>query len=198
MLLADERHDFIRTFYFDLASVDFAALAGVHDEMVREAAGSLRHSKNAERQIQLDLRYVGQEFTLSVPVTRDQLKRGDRQGIRKAFDALYEHRYAHHSPDEPVEMVNIRLAMVGKRAKLNFPKLGKVRRTSASHHRDVYFTDVRKPLRCPVFQRDNLMAGAHIAGPAIVQELGTATVLFKGDKCKVARSGELIIDVGGA
>jgi N-methylhydantoinase A len=197
MLLADERHDFTRTFFFDLAGVDFAALVAVHDEIVKEAVGSLRHSKNAERQIQLDLRYVGQEFTLSVPVTRDQLRRGDRHGIRKAFDALYEHRYAHHSPEEPVEMVNIRLAVVGKRAKLNFPKLGKVRKTAASHHRDVYFTDARKAARCPVFQRDDLSAGARIAGPAIVQELGTATVLFKGDVCKVARSGELIIDVGG-
>ena len=79
MLLADERHDFTRTFYCDLASVDFAALAAVHDEMVKEAKKSLRHAKGAERQIHLDLRYVGQEFTLSVPVTRDAIKRGDRQ-----------------------------------------------------------------------------------------------------------------------
>src|SRR6202163_2522924 len=33
MLLADERHDFIRTFYSDLASVDFARLLAIHDEM---------------------------------------------------------------------------------------------------------------------------------------------------------------------
>src|SRR5215469_9846815 len=68
MLLADERHDFIRTFYSDLASLDFARLAEVHADMLREAEGSLRHKENAQRQIHLDLRYVGQEFTLSVPV----------------------------------------------------------------------------------------------------------------------------------
>ena len=51
----------------------------------------------------------GQEFTLSVPVTLAQLKAGDRKAISTAFDKLYEHRYAHHSPDEPVEMVNMRL-----------------------------------------------------------------------------------------
>ncbi len=125
MLLADERHDFTRTFYSDLASVDFAALAAVHDEMTREAAKSLRHAASAERQIELDLRYVGQEFTLSVPVTLEAIKRGDRKEIRAAFDALYEHRYAHHSPDEPVEMVNIRLAAIGKRTQLTFPKLAR-------------------------------------------------------------------------
>src|SRR5581483_10127473 len=37
MLLADERHDFIRTVYADLASVDFGKLVQVHDEMVAEA-----------------------------------------------------------------------------------------------------------------------------------------------------------------
>jgi N-methylhydantoinase A len=51
---------------------------------------------------------------------------------------------------------------------------------------------------CPVYQRDALRAGTRILGPAIVQELGTTTVLFKGDDCKVAPSGELIIKVGNA
>src|SRR4051812_7115391 len=123
MLLADERHDFIRTFYGDLAGIDFAAVAKVHDEMVREGSGALRHADKAQRQIHLDLRYVGQEFTLQVPVTLDQLKAGDHHPIRKAFDALYEHRYSHHSPDEPVEMVNIRLAVVGQRPRLKFPSV---------------------------------------------------------------------------
>src|ERR1700751_5058194 len=41
MLLADERHDFIRTFYCDLQSLDFAALVAVHDEMAAEAKKSL-------------------------------------------------------------------------------------------------------------------------------------------------------------
>src|SRR5260370_379411 len=74
MLLADERHDFIRTSYCDLASVDFAALLQTHHEMVAEASASLRHAAGAERQIHLDLRYVGQEFTLQVLVTLAQLE----------------------------------------------------------------------------------------------------------------------------
>ena len=151
MLLADERHDFIRTFYCDLASVDFAALNVVHDEMASEAKKSLRHSGNAEWQIALDLRYVGQEFTLSVPVSRDAIKRGDRQMIRAAFDALYEHRYAHQSPNEPVEMVNIRLAAIGRRAKLRFPKLAADAVAKPSRHRNVYLGDARKPVCCPVY-----------------------------------------------
>jgi N-methylhydantoinase A len=197
MLLADERHDFIRTFYFDLAGLDFAALTKVHDEMAAEAKKSLRNARNAEFQTELDLRYVGQEFTLSVPVSRDMIARGDRQKIRKAFDALYEHRYAHHSPDEPVEMVNIRLAGIGKRPRLKFPKLASRAAGKAARRRDVYLGDARKAVSCPVFQRNDLGAGARIKGPALIEEHGTTTVLFETDKCTVARSGELLIDVGG-
>ncbi len=197
MLLADERHDFTRTVYSDLASVDFGKLVAVHDEMVKDAKGSLRHVKNAVNQVHLDLRYLGQEFTLQVPVALDQLKRGDRKGIRTAFDQLYEHRYAHHSPDEPVEMVNIRLGAIGKRPKLNFPSLTAGPSAAPSGERPAYFTSASKPLIAKVYRRDTLAAGAQIAGPALIQEHGTTTVLFENDQCRVADSGELIITIGG-
>src|ERR1700692_3221740 len=196
MLLADERQDFTRTFHCDPVSLDFAGLATVHDEMAGEAKKSLRHAAKAEFQTEFDLRYVGQEFTLSVPWSRDAIKRGDRQKIRAAFDALYEHRYSHHSPDEPVEMVNIRLAAIGKRAKLAFPRLA-AKTAAKPKRRDVYLGDPKKPVSCPIYQRFDLGAGARVAGPALIEEHGTTTVLFKGDSCRMARSGELIIDVGG-
>jgi N-methylhydantoinase A len=197
MLAADERHDFIRTYYSDLASLDFSALSKVYDEMRMQASASLRHARDAVEQVQLDLRYVGQEFTLSVPVAFEQLMAGDRKAIRTAFDSLYEQRYAHHSPEEPVEMVNMRLAVVGKRAPLTFPELAAGAAAQPSHHRDVYL-DARVPVSAPVYQRGSLGGGARIAGPALIQEHGTTTVLFERDLCTVAPSGELIVKVGGA
>ena len=197
MLLADERHDFIRTVYSDLASADFAKLVAVHDEMVADARSSLRHGKDARYEIRLDIRYVGQEFTLSVPVELAQLKRGDRKAIRTAFDQLYEQRYAHHSPEEPVEMVNIRLSAIGKRPSLAFPSLASGGTATPSGERQAYFTSASKPLSAKVYRRDHLGAGARIAGPALIQEHGTTTVLFENDACQVAASGELIVEVGG-
>jgi N-methylhydantoinase A len=198
MLMADERHDFIRTHYADLAAVSFPDLVSTHDEMVQEAVGGLRHAEGAERQAHLDIRYVGQEFTLSVPVTREQLVASDRAAIRAAFDALYEQRYAHHSPEEPVEMVNMRLALVGKRTQLAFPTLREGSAPKPRQTREVYFTDPAKPVACPIYDRVDLGAGCRIAGPALIQEHGTTTVLFRGDALETALSGELIITVGGA
>src|SRR6201996_3248116 len=198
MLLADERHDFTRTFYCDLASLDFADLTAVHDEMATEAKKALRHAERGEWQLALDLRYVGQEFTLPVPVSRDAIAKADRRKIRAAFDALYEQRYAHHSPDEPVEMVNIRLAAIGKRPKLRFPKLAARKSAKPAGRREVFLDDARKPALCPIYQRAALGAGTRIKGPALIEEHGTTTVLFAADRCTMAPSGELIIDVGGA
>lgn len=194
---ADERHDFIRTYYADLTSVDFAKLVEVHNEMEAEAEGGLRHAKGAGLQVHLDLRYVGQEFTLSVPLALAQLEKADRHAIRKAFDKLYEHRYAHHSPDEQVEMVNIRLAVIGKRPKLKFPTLKAGSKARPIGRRPVYLSGA-KPVTCPVYARDTLSGGALTSGPALIEEHGTTTVLYQGDVCRVAPSGELIISVGVA
>ena len=80
MLLADERHDFTRTHFADLAAIDFDELVRVYEEMRKQAQASLRHTRAAQEQIQLDLRYVGQEFTLSVPITLKQLQGRRPQG----------------------------------------------------------------------------------------------------------------------
>jgi N-methylhydantoinase A len=51
---------------------------------------------------------------------------------------------------------------------------------------------------CPVYERSQLGVGATFTGPALIQEHGTTTVMYEGDECTVAPTGELIIKVGGA
>jgi N-methylhydantoinase A len=197
MLVADERHDFTRTYYADLQNIDFKQLVAIYEEMVKEAGSHLRRNSAPDFQVQLDLRYVGQEFTLSVPVTLEQLKKGDRKEVREAFDALYEHRYAHHSPEEPVEIINVRVAAVGKKPAINFPKLGPSGKAEVARKMKVYFADAGGYVDTPVYDRAKLGAGAKFTGPALVQEDGTTTVMYQGDVCEVAPTGELIIKVRG-
>jgi N-methylhydantoinase A len=197
MLSADERHDFIRTFYADLGALDFLEIARTLAEMAAEAALVLRNGKSVEHRIHLDLRYVGQEFTLPVPVDSRQIEAGDRRGIRAAFDRLYDQRYAHHSPDEPVEIVNVRLTAIGRRASIRLPRLAARRQAKAFRRVEAYLGEAARAVSCPVYQREDLGAGARVAGPALVREHGTTTVLFKGDACTVATTGELVISVRG-
>ena len=168
MLLADERHDFIRTVYSDLASVDFAKLVAVHDEMVEG-----RHGQPAPRQERRATRSISTCATSArssrcqVPVTLEQLKRGDRKAIRTAFDALYEQRYAHHSPDEPVEMVNIRLGADRQAAEAAVSRASRRRRAPRRPaNAQAYFTSAEQAASLPRSIAAKSSAPApQIAGP---------------------------------
>ena len=182
-------------------AIDFAELVqGLRGDARARRRRACATPAAPQEQIQLDLRYVGQEFTLSVPVTLEQLKAGDRKAIRKAFDALYEHRYAHHSPDEPVEMVNMRLGVIGKRAEAQVPAPRQGRHAPPpALHRDVYFADAQEAGALPgLSARQRSRPAPASSGRRSIQEHGTTTVLFESDDCRVAPSGELIIKVGGA
>jgi N-methylhydantoinase A len=96
-----------------------------------------------------------------------------------------------------VELVNIRLSAIGKRPKLRFPSLTAAHAAAVAGEREVYFSSTAGPLPAKVYRRRDLGAGAQIAGPALIQEHGTTTVLFERDRCEVAPSGELIATIGG-
>ena len=193
MLMADERHDFTRTYYSDLRDADFPGIQKIHTEMVEESRRLLTPGIAVAHQLLLDLRYVGQEFTLPVPVPPTQLLNGDAAPIRAAFDTLHEHRYAHHSSSERVEIINVRLVALGRRDKLVLPPLAKGGAVARKELRCVHFDESDDKVECPVYSRDELPPGAELTGPALVSEYGSTTVLFPGDDLTVSGTGELII-----
>ena len=197
MLIADERQDYVRTWFAALDGLKTAELVAQYEDMVAEARRSLRQSRDVNFMLEVDLRYVGQEFSLSVPTSFEQLRGGDWHPIRAGFDELHEQRYAHHSPEEPVEVVNLRLAAIGKRPVLDFPKLAVGATPSPVRTQHVTLHDVNQPIACPVYERATLGAGAEIVGPAVIQETATTTLLWQGDVCRVSETGDMIIQVAG-
>ena len=195
MLMADERHDFTRTYYSDLQDADFSGLQIIHAEMVEESKRLLTPGIGVAHQLLLDLRYVGQEFTLPVPVSAAQLVAGDPAPIRATFDALHEQRYAHHSAAECVEIINVRLVALGRRDKLVLPPLAKGGAVARKELRLVRFDQHDAEVECPVYSRDDLPPGAEFTGPALVSEYASTTVLFPGDDLTVAGTGELVISL---
>jgi N-methylhydantoinase A len=197
MLMADERHDLVRTYLAELGAADFETIRTIAAELTEEAYKLLGRTDNVTCQVLFDLRYVGQEFTLPVPVSSAQLGKADRKAIRGAFDALHEQRYAHHATDEPVEIINIRLVALGRRTKLALPPMAKTGTLAPREKRPVLF-DQGGPVDCPVYDREKLKPGDHVQGPALVSEYASTTVIFPGDQLAVADTGELIITVGHA
>ena len=194
MVMTDERHDFVRTYYSEITVADFGLLRRITKEMQEEARKLVSGDKEMEAQILFDLRYVGQEFALQVPIANEQLERADVKSIRAAFDAMHEHRYAHSSSDEQIEIINVRLIALGKRTKLKLPAINDASGAPKFTTRPVVFND-DTPVETRVYKRDDLGKGQTIEGPALVVEYGTTTVIFPGDSLKVADTGELIISL---
>jgi N-methylhydantoinase A len=204
MLLADLRHDYVRTFHAALERADFGELSRIAEELSALARQRLRDERAAEDAmalaLSLEVRYAGQDASMSVAIDSAMLERADRSAVHKAFNDAHERAFAYHDADRPLEIVSVRLAASAKRSA---PPLSPRRTIGAEapvlppRRRSVWFR-ADAPIACPVHEREHLPAGTMIAGPAVVQEYASTTLVFPGDRLEVAETGELVVRLGGA
>ena len=132
-----------------------------------------------------DLRYVGQEHTISIPVRDPGLLAGHDDELRRLFDAEHHQRYGQAAPDERLEVVNIRLVVTAGRPDTLAEQWLSAPWTAeppvADDWRDVIFTDAARPMRTRVVWRPSLAAGARIEGPAVIEEPNATTLIHPGD-----------------
>jgi N-methylhydantoinase A len=208
MLLSDIRHDLVRV-SLDLATdLDAGTVEGRYQELIAEARQMLIDDGVDRSQMafqrMLDMRYVGQEYTVTVPVPAT-LSDDWLPSVRAEFDRRHERTYGHASVEEPVEVVSLRLTAFGRMPELK-PQLlpdggpippAEAKRTSLP----VFFTgragridkQDQNFVDCPVYDRDALLAGNVIVGPALVLETGATAVLNPGLQLTVTPLGSLLI-----
>jgi N-methylhydantoinase A len=200
MLMTDVRHDYVRTYYRSLHDADFPELIRIYGELARSGERALE-AAGVEPEARdnlwfMDLRYVGQEFWLQVPVSRAEIEAGDTEAILARFNEIHDRRFGHAAADEPLELVNLRLTALGARPKIEFPPVEGATDDARIGSRSIYLDDPRGPVDCAVYRRDRLRPGLDIPGPCVIEEYASTTVLFEGDSLSVAATGELIIKVG--
>jgi N-methylhydantoinase A len=201
MLIANIRHDFVRTCYRGLDEVDCDEIVAIVEEMRVEALGLLESENVAIEsiayEIYLDLRYSGQEFTLRTPVVEAHLHQGDKAAIRKTFDEMHLERFGHFAPEESVEVINVRVVGLSRRPTQTIGSSTATGDGPIHLSREVGFTDGGKVVKrnCDVWQRESLPAGFEVAGPAIIQEYASTTVLALGDRAVVGDEGELVVAI---
>jgi N-methylhydantoinase A len=133
----------------------------------------------------IDLRYVGQSFELTIPAGDDLLGR---------FHAEHDRTYGFAAPDEPVEVVSLRLTSVGTIAKPPPRPLESGGRAEPKERRQVYFAESDGYVDCPIYDRYALPAGASFPGPAVVEEFDSTTVVHPGFTVRVDDAGNLVIE----
>ncbi len=203
MLLSDFRRDLVQSRFVRLDEVDLRELQGWFAELEAQGTASVNEAKLETRRLvvsrALDMRYVGQEHAVTVEVPVSVFSRQGKAGIKKYFDELHKERYGRGSPEEPAEIVSIRSTVTGVMRK---PKLAEIARGKAapaaaasSGSRRVYFPG-KGWLQCSTWKRDALKAGNRIAGPALIEEHASTTVVQPGDTVKVDSFGNLLITIG--
>jgi N-methylhydantoinase A len=200
MLMSDVRQDYVRTYYRPLQEADFAELAAISDELAAIGEKTLARAgvtpEHRTYQVQFDLRYVGQEFALQVPVSRADIGLGAIGPVIAKFNEIHNRRFGHAALDEPLELVNIRVIAIGTRPKIFFPEARGAAEDARIGTRPIHLDGTDTPTDCAVYRRDYLAAGARVAGPCVIEEYASTTVLLPGDVMTVAATGEMIIQVG--
>ncbi|MCZ7659633.1 MAG: hydantoinase/oxoprolinase family protein [Xanthobacteraceae bacterium] len=203
MLVTDLRRDFVRTLFARLADAPFDAFDAIFSEMherglaeIRAAAPNLRDVGAAYA---ADMRYIGQEHAVTVEIPGELFRRRDVAGIKARFDEVHVQRYGYASPDESAEVVSLRLSVTGRIAKPRTAPIAEAASPEAASAligvRAVEFGVLGGRIDTPIYDRTRLAAGHRIAGPALIQEYASTTVLVPGDRARIDGFGNLDIEV---
>jgi N-methylhydantoinase A len=175
-------------------------VARVFDALERRARDVIRRGRISGESLafnrSVEARYVGQNFELAVPVATDAHGRLLTGSIRPGFDAMHQRLYGYGQPSKELEFVTFRL-----RASMPGPKVDVATQTTTRRgaalrplaHREVLFDSARRRVDCPIFDRSHLIAGDEIAGPAIIEQMDTTTVLPPDFRASVDTLGDLLL-----
>jgi N-methylhydantoinase A len=192
MLQTDMRHDLSALYYHPFQEVDAEGVAGVYRTMEEEGrelllgehvpADDMYFARSA------DMRYIGQEYAVNVPVPAEL----DLEQTEAAFHDAHLVRYGHSTPGAPVEFVSLRVAALGRIEAGTVPYRPPAGGEDPSlGSREVVFEGERRTT--PVLHRPRLVPGARHDGPVVIEEDSSTTVVPPGYSVAVDELGNLLI-----
>ena len=194
MLVTRPRIDLVRTRVYrtteitaEMVAENFATLeAEVEARFVADGEGGAITFQRAA-----DLRYHGQEHTVSVPVGNDNL---DIKQIEQDFHIAHERMYTFQLPDTPIELVNFHVAGFREVRRPEIFEIATNGQSSSakSQTRQVDF-DIDGVHETTVYQRHDLPVGFAAQGPLIVEEAASTTLVHPGQSLVVDTYGNLVI-----
>ena len=188
MLLADKVRDYSQTHlrrWHDLSSSELEELFG--DLEARARDDQRRDAEKPEALVlerQLDLRYVGQGYELTVPYSA---------AADSIFHRVHEQRYGYCDPGRSVELVNVRLRSIARTHKpeLELQAIEATASADCAGEQIMIFEGVE--YRAPMLLRRDLRPGDRFDGPALFIEYGSSTVLPPGWCCDVDGLQNLVL-----
>ena len=201
LLVTDLKYDAVRTLFqtsgqFNLARINADLGAMQHDLAGRFAADRIAREDVSYKKIG-DLRYVGQGYELKVPIPEGPVDDAAMVQVLDAFHAAHAAEYGHAFPQNPVEVVNLRVIGRGAMPRLapGHATQGGSLETALIRHSDTVFrvNGTLASYATAIYQRAALPVGQPFFGPAIILQKDTTTVVPPGWQAEVHPAGSLIL-----
>ncbi|HLI09415.1 MAG TPA: hydantoinase/oxoprolinase family protein [Ktedonobacteraceae bacterium] len=195
MLQTNVRHDLTRTFYQTLQETSASSLESMYGQIEEQGRATLYAEEVPAEQMgfqrSADMRYIGQEYSVNVPVS-STIDEDGLEALTARFHDAYKTRYGHSTPGAPIEFVNLRVAASGKleRRTASF-RPAKEQEGYEASTREVIFEGQAVPTK--FYRRDRLPAGTRLTGPHVIEEETATTVVPPGWISRVDELGNIII-----
>ena len=200
MLLSDISLDFVRTEIVPVTAQSWGGICDVFRQMQAEADAWLDREEVAPPKrrclLSVDARYQGQNF--EVPVDVHGLGAEALAAFERDFAVRHAREYGYDIPGRTIELVNCRLKAVGVTPKAPLQEIsrGGPPSDAVTGTRAAFFGGGHGRMATPVYDRGRLAAGATVAGPAIIEEMSSTTVVPPGFTGRIDRLGNIVITVG--
>jgi len=197
MLQADVRFDLCRTLIGKISGVPPGKISEAFRDMEQEGAGRLREDNFNQVSFtrQADLRYSGQSYQITLPVSGEKLSANISEQLAGAFHEAHQREYGWRRDEQEVELVNLRLTALGRLPKINWPPAASSNGTpDPAGYREVYFGYF---MNTPIYRREDLRPGYILNGPAVIEQDDSTTLLFPGMQALCDPYENLIVELGG-
>ncbi|MDP2412148.1 MAG: hydantoinase/oxoprolinase family protein [Pseudolabrys sp.] len=197
LLAVDWRTDQIVTKVMHEDAIDLTAVAAIYAGLERDAVATLERDGIEPARIRTlregDIRYAGQSMEVRVTAPSGPIDDAFADRLIDAFHAAHLKTFGYnYAGKQKVELVNFSVSGFGVIDRPSIPKLDLAAATSPQRsQRKVYFSGAF--IDTPVYQRASLGAGFTLDGPAVVEEFGSTTVVFPGQRLEVDPHGILIV-----
>ena len=212
LLTTDVKYDAIRTAFqvstmFDAARLN-AAFADMHAELFGQFTDAGTDPDRVGFERFADVRYVGQGYELRIPVADGRLDAAALDDVVQRFHRRHESEYGHFFAASPIEIVTVRLVGIGRAPKIDSLRhahrdsseptgAGSLQRALLKTQPSVFRIDnALRRLDTAFYRREDLPVDDPLAGPAVIVQTDSTTVIPPDCRFRLDTQSNLIIEVG--
>jgi N-methylhydantoinase A len=148
--------------------------------------------------LSVDMRYAGQNYELAVPLPASPVTEATVERLAAGFATTHQQLYGFVAEDEPVQLVTFRAEAIGIVPKADIRptvEAGPDPTAAELGRRDVWLRERGAFVSCPIYDREKLVAGNRVEGPAIVEQMDATTLIVPGATATVDRYLNLMLEL---